>query len=85
MYERINKGERITLEQVNTIADGIAVKSPGEKTFEIIDKYVDEIVTVTEGEIVDAFLLLSEKHNHKTLTKIKMTQQKSLIKKIIMK
>ena len=54
--------ERITLEQVNTIADGIAVKSPGEKTFEIIDKYVDEIVTVTEGEIVDAFLLLSEKH-----------------------
>ena len=62
MYESINKGERITLEQVNTIADGIAVKSPGEKTFEIIDKYVDEIVTVTEGEIVDAFLLLSEKH-----------------------
>ena len=50
------------MEQVNTIADGIAVKSPGEKTFEIIDKYVDEIVTVTEGEIVDAFLLLSEKH-----------------------
>ena len=62
MYESINKGERITLEQVNTIADGIAVKSPGEKTFEIIDKYVDEIVTVTEGEIVDTFLLLSEKH-----------------------
>ena len=62
MYESINRGERITLDEVNTIADGIAVKSPGEKTFEIVGKYVDEIITVTESEIVDAFLLLSEKH-----------------------
>ena len=62
MYESINRGERITLDEVNTIADGIAVKSPGKKTFEIVGKYVDEIITVTESEIVDAFLLLSEKH-----------------------
>lgn len=62
MYESIKSGERITLEEVNTIADGIAVKCPGEKTFEVISEYVDEIFTVTETEIVDAFLLLSEKH-----------------------
>lgn len=62
MYESIKRGERVTLSEVNTIADGIAVKCPGEKTFEIIRDYVDEIITVSESDIVDAFLLLSEKH-----------------------
>ncbi len=62
MANSIREGKRITLDSVKTIADGIAVKCPGEKTFEIIKDYVDEIVTVSETEIVDAFLLLSEKH-----------------------
>lgn len=51
-----------TLESVNTIADGISVKTPGSKTFEIVKDYVDEVITVSENEIVEAFLLLSEKH-----------------------
>lgn len=57
------KNKRLTpLTTVNTIADGIAVKTPGDKTFEIIKDHVDEIITVSDAEIVDAFLLLTEKH-----------------------
>lgn len=57
------KNNKLTpLSSVNTIADGIAVKTPGDKTFEIIRKNVDEIITVSDAEIVDAFLLLTEKH-----------------------
>lgn len=50
-----------TLDSVNTFADGIAVKTPGENTFEIISKYVDDIVTVSEDEIATAILALIEK------------------------
>ena len=51
-----------TLDSVNTIADGISVKTPGDKTFEIVREYVDEIITVSENDIVESFLLLVEKH-----------------------
>ena len=61
MFTSINKGEIITLDSVNTFADGIAVKQPGPHTFEIINKYVDEIVTVSEDEIAAAILKLMEK------------------------
>lgn len=50
------------LESVSTIADGIAVKQPGERTFELVSKYVDGIVTVTEDEICSAILALIEQH-----------------------
>ena len=57
------KNDKIcTLETVNTLADGISVKTPGEKTFEIVKDYVDDIITVSESEIVESFLLLAEKH-----------------------
>jgi threonine dehydratase len=49
------------VEPATTIADGIAVKRPGELTFEVIRKYVDEIVTVGEEEIANAILLLLER------------------------
>ncbi|MCT4618191.1 MAG: threonine ammonia-lyase [Marinisporobacter sp.] len=52
----------IHLDAVNTIAEGVAVKSPGSLTFSIIREYVDEIVTVSDFEIMEAFLLLLEKH-----------------------
>ncbi len=58
----IKKNKICTLETVNTIADGIAVKTPGNITFEIIKEYVDKIITVSESDIVDTFLLLVEKH-----------------------
>ena len=58
MFDSINKGEIIELANVSTIADGIAVKKPGDLTFEMCQKYVDGIVTVTEDEIATAILTL---------------------------
>lgn len=58
----IQKDKICTLDSVNTIADGISVKTPGNKTFEIIREYVDEIITVSENDILESFLLLVEKH-----------------------
>ena len=51
-----------SLASVLTIADGIAVKEPGVHTFELCQKYVDEVVTVTEDEICAAILTLIEQH-----------------------
>ncbi|WMI80745.1 threonine ammonia-lyase [Anaerotignum sp. MB30-C6] len=62
MYNSIRDGKIETLEEVSTVADGIAVKQPGDKTFEMCQKYVDGIVTVTEEEIASGILLLLEKH-----------------------
>lgn len=52
----------INLEEVDTIADGVAVKNPGDRTFEVIRDYVDEIVTVSDYEIMESFLILLERH-----------------------
>ena len=52
----------VKLSEVSTIADGTAVKQIGETPFEYIKKYVDEIVTVSDYELMEAFLLLVEKH-----------------------
>ena len=61
MYNSVKAGKIETLEKVSTIADGIAVKKPGELTYELISQYVDEIATVTEDEIASAILTLVEK------------------------
>ena len=62
MLNSIEKGHVEKLDEVNTIADGIAVKQPGDLTFDMCQKYVDGIVTVSEAEIAAAILLLLEKH-----------------------
>lgn len=62
MYNSQKSGKRERLDTVYTIADGIAVKEPGENTFELVSKYVDGIVTVSEGEISSAILALIEQH-----------------------
>ncbi|MBU3135125.1 threonine ammonia-lyase [Clostridium gasigenes] len=62
MVKSFKKDKLTSIETVNTIADGIAVKTPGDLTFNIIREYVDDIVTVSDDEIVEAFLTLSEKH-----------------------
>lgn len=62
MFRSIEKSKRESLSSVSTIADGIAVKEPGEHTFEICSKYLDGIVTVTEDEICAAILALMEQH-----------------------
>ncbi|MBO7703605.1 MAG: threonine ammonia-lyase [Solobacterium sp.] len=61
MYNSFRKGKREVLDYVSTFADGIAVKNPGEMTFELIEKYVDDIVTVSEDETAAAILALIEK------------------------
>lgn len=61
MYESFRAHEKVSTETVNTFADGIAVKVPGDNTFALIDKYVDEVITVTEDEIAAAILTLMEK------------------------
>lgn len=61
MYNAIHAGKREPLSSVSTIADGIAVKKPGELTFEMVKQYVDDIALVTEDEIAAAILALIEK------------------------
>ncbi|MDO5323924.1 MAG: threonine ammonia-lyase [Clostridia bacterium] len=61
MAQSVKQGEAITLETVKTFADGIAVKHPGDVTFEMVQKYVDAVVTVSEDEIAAAILALIEK------------------------
>ncbi len=62
MKNAVEHGEMEALPSVSTIADGIAVKQPGDLTFELCSKYVDEIVTVTDDEISAAILALMEQH-----------------------
>lgn len=50
------------LKKVDTIADGVAVKKPGDLTFEVIKEFVDEVVTVSDSDILEAILLLMERH-----------------------
>lgn len=60
MYNSVKDGHIERLDSVSTIADGIAVKEPGENTFKLISEYVDDIVTVTDDEISAAILALME-------------------------
>lgn len=58
----IEKGKVTELKEASTIADGAAVKRIGNINFDYIKKYVDEIITVSDYELMEAFLLLVEKH-----------------------
>lgn len=60
MVNSVADGKIERLTQVSTIADGIAVKQPGELTYGLVKEYVDEIVTVTDDEISGAILALIE-------------------------
>ena len=62
MQASLEKGEVVTLPTVNTIADGTAVKRPGDHIFPYIQKNVDEIITVDDDELVVAFLDMVENH-----------------------
>ena len=61
MRDSVQKHEAITLDGVATFADGIAVKHPGDLTYELVSEYVDGIVTVTDDEIAAAVLALMER------------------------
>lgn len=60
MYLSRHAGGPTELRSVSTIADGIAVKKPGDLTFALCQQYVDEVVTVSEDEIASAILALME-------------------------
>lgn len=60
MAASLQEGHIARLSEVSTIADGIAVKEPGVNTFEMCNKYVDEVVTVSDEEIAAAILALTE-------------------------
>ena len=62
MQESLKAGHVLTLPTVNTIADGTAVKRPGEKLFPYIQKNVDDIITVEDSELIVAFLDMVENH-----------------------
>ena len=61
MKAAIAKGKPVTIKAAKTIADGIAVRRAGERTLPLVQKYVDDIVTVEEEEIANAILLLLER------------------------
>ena len=61
MYNAVKHGQLEGLSSVSTIADGIAVKKPGNLTYEMVSKYVDDIALVTEDEIAAGILALIEK------------------------
>ncbi len=61
MDDSLRAGHILTLPEVHTVADGIQVKTPGEKTFAICREAVDEVVTVGEAEIASAILTVLER------------------------
>ncbi len=62
MQESIKAGHVVTLPTVNTIADGTAVKTPGEKIFPYLKENIDEIITVPDEDLVVSFLDMVENH-----------------------
>ena len=60
MERAVHEHQQLTLDAVSTFADGIAVKHPGDITFAMCQKYVDEIVTVSDDEIATAILAMIE-------------------------
>ncbi len=61
MYNSVRDGKIESLSAVSTIADGIAVKKPGDNTFELVKEFVDDIALVTDDEVASAILTLIEK------------------------
>lgn len=62
MQASFKKGKVSTLRSVDTVADGCAVKTPGKLTYAFCRKYLDDIITVSEMEIMSALLTLIERH-----------------------
>lgn len=62
MKASLEAGHVVTLDHLNTIADGVAVKTPGDVIFPYVQKNIDDIITIEDDELVDAFLDMMEKH-----------------------
>ena len=62
MKASLEAGHVVTLPAATTIADGVAVKTPGDKIFPYVQKYVDRIMELDDSELVEAFLDVMERH-----------------------
>ena len=62
MKASLSAGKVVTLDSANTIADGTAVKTPGSNIFPYIEKNIDNIITIEDDELIDAFLDMVENH-----------------------
>ncbi len=62
MKASVEAGRVVSLASVETIADGVAVKTPGDKVLPYIQENVDDIITIDDSELLDAFLDMMEKH-----------------------
>lgn len=62
MQESVNEGKVVTLDAINTIADGTAVKTPGDQIFPYVQKYLDDIIAIDDDELIVAFLDMVENH-----------------------
>ena len=62
MKASLEAGHVVTLPSATTIADGVAVKTPGDLVFPYVQKNVDRIITIEDGELVEAFLDIIERH-----------------------
>ena len=62
MKASLEAGHVLTLPRIETIADGVAVKTPGDQIFPYIQKNIDDVITIDDDELVDAFLDMMEKH-----------------------
>ena len=62
MKASLEAGRVVTMDRISTIADGVAVKTPGDQVFPYIRENIDDIITIDDGELVDAFLDVMEKH-----------------------
>ena len=58
----LEAGKPVTLPSVSTIADGTAVKTPGEKIFPYLQSHIDDVITVEDDELIVAFLDMVENH-----------------------
>ena len=88
MKASLKAGEVITLPSANTIADGTAVKTPGTKIFPYIKENIDDIITIKDEELIDAFLDMVENHkmiveNSGLLTVAALKQLKVKDKKVV--
>lgn len=62
MHQSVRMDERVCLNRVDTIADGVAVREPGVLTYSLVKEFVDDIIIVDDEELMVAFLMLVEKH-----------------------
>ena len=61
MEQSLKKGKAITLKSINTIADGLSAPFIGERNYQIVNKYLDELITVSDKEIIETMWLIFER------------------------